>query len=298
MKNIKIIFIIVVHFMFVCSLFSKDIPKDVKIKEISFIKNSYYESESRSFSDYTWNPEYYNDLGRFYKDILIRKDIPGYNIPLILRGLIRIGEFKYKEDIEKLKIIKKEDKLKHIAFGFYHYHKYNNSKWLNGDKEIVNNMRRITMIYSNSFDTYKYPEYTPDLMLDGNKSTSWRIYNIASKEESTLTIGGWVTSENKIKILSGNHSKEEDFKKYYRPKKIKLSFFTLYKDKIVIVKQMEYILKDSKDFQTIEFNINFLDKLKNRQAIAESGNSFKLLLEIVSYYKGDIAHCHISELRI
>lgn len=298
MKHQLFVIVFVVPFLFVNTAISGSIPIRIKNNEIEFIKNNYYDSESRDFSDYAWNSEFFEDLNTFYKSVLDMNDIPKGNIPFILRGLIRIGDFKYKKDIETLSFLDKEKKLEHIAFGFYHYHKYRNSKWLKGDEIISKNYRRITMIHSGSFSSYEYPSFTPDLMLDNDISTCWRIFDISNKEEATLTLSGWVTEKNKIKILVWDGSRPDQFKKYYRPKRIRLSLYNLDESQEEAIKEKEFILEDSNKYQLLNFDLNYLDKLSKAKLISESNGYYKLRLEILSYYPGEVNHCFIAELSI
>ena len=154
------------------------------------------------------------------------------------------------------------------------------------------------MIHSGSFSSYEYPSFTPDLMLDNDISTCWRIFDISNKEEATLTLSGWVTEKNKIKILVGDGSRPDQFKKYYRPKRIRLSLYNLDESQEEAIKEKEFILEDSNKYQLLNFDLNYLDKLSKAKLISESNGYYKLRLEILSYYPGEVNHCFIAELSI
>jgi hypothetical protein len=241
----------------------------------------------RDFVEYQFDDNYRDDLIIFYQTIVKSNAICDKNKSMIYSELIRLGKINYIYEILKLKT-DNESKLQALARGFDGLHDYQN-------KTQYMSVGCSDGTLTKSFNSYFDQNHTPDFATDGNIHTSWKINNIYDKDESTLIIylKANYKKNNKVKILFGNFKEENSYFKYYRPRIVQFSLYSVIKNNKVYTKQI--ILNDDQDYHYIYLSLNLFQKISS-YFIDET--YYKLVFSIKSYYHGKIPNCYISEFDV
>jgi len=254
-----------------------------------------YEGDRNFTENYLFNSEYDADVVKFLMHLCTRNDIKNQNKLYIYELLIVYGYIEYIEDVISLTIPEYSKNELHkakiycLSNSLMSLHKRKTTNSFNCDG-IPNNVS----IHTESIESYKNYDKTPDLIFDNDCKTVWRIHNINNIQESTAYISSYNFTKKKytIKILT-NNIPENILSNECNPKKVRFSLIG--QDTKKVYECNEYQLKNISGWQTIDFNMSIINMVSN---YFQKHELFVIKFEILEYHQGKNKYCDIAEMRI